>query len=779
MTRFNTSCVILAVNLLSFSSDGFSSSEASPRWLHAKNAGIRDAQSQIRRVSLKQYTSIRTRARTSANAGRCRSTTTQLCAIDSPRTAALSKLATLAGEQAIKWLIPAIAIRLLFGGFRALLGNQVGGDKKRRKQGGDEQNEALADIIGEGREFDNDAFYNEEILEDIAMGTNLGPWSPNGYVWRRYTDLLSAGNRERRPVSRLFSWFLGGDSDIGGPAGGGGGSLFARDGRRNPALPRLEYLRVEPINERLESYGFSVKAALKSRAVAASALKKKNFERAYGLAVGAGVGAGAAGDNSDPLEEEEMAALVTAEAVFLTKSASTLGNIHVCDRELRDLSMKRAFHNIEIDDNEDKEEEACDGAAPIAMSDEDGEEKQEEVKVLIDINAAQSKRKRLFAGRLGSPDKTADNDQDEAKAEALMLVLGQFNQDLIQYELDFIASVVEVLGPIRAPLMRAALLHTSGPAGRLVSSIKGRPLEIVLGELGLTDPKARRKNLFVLDFPGDISASQVKMLREEVTGVIRSSCEGDEALVVLKSGGGSVTGYGLAAGQLQRLKDAGLRLTICVEELAASGGYMMCCVADHIVASPFAALGSVGVVLTSPNFYERLKREGVEVQTITAGKYKRTLTPTGKITKEDKDKVKEEAEEVLALFRSYVEANRPSLNLDEVATGEVWFGSDALAKGLCDETATKDDILLRFVDNDFDVFSVKFEEPKDERGGLRDLLPVGAAGGTQTASFIRRFIREIVHAAKDEIRGSDSDKTMTSEYMVLDDTTSRRSNITL
>jgi ClpP class serine protease len=57
----------------------------------------------------------------------------------------------------------------------------------------------------------------------------------------------------------------------------------------------------------------------------------------------------------------------------------------------------------------------------------------------------------------------------------------------------------------------------------------------------------------------------------------------------------------------------GLRLTVCVDEVAASGGYLMACVADHIVASPFAMMGSIGVISTMPNFYERLKREGVEV----------------------------------------------------------------------------------------------------------------------------------------------------------------------
>lgn len=684
---------------------------------------------------------------------------------------AWKRLATQAGEQAINWIIPAIAIRILFGGFRALWGNKHDDEdgetttrsglfrrarKRKAVSREDEKNEAIARIIGEGKELDN-AFYNAEILEDIALGTNLGPWSPNGYVSRRYTDVLS--NKERRPISRLFSWFLGSPSD-GDLYSSDNSLLFSRDGlRRNPALPRQEFLRVERINERLDSYGFSVQAAVRSRGVAATALKQKNFERAFGLAVGASVG------GSEPLNEEQLSALTTAELFFLKRSANTLGQIHACDRELRDLMMKRTFQNMEIE-----KENVSEGGD---SGDEEGDNKQdtessetntmtlqgadeEEFEIIIEADESEPRAKGLF-GRFKSEE---SGDRDEAKAEALMTVLGQFNQDLVQYELDFIASVVEILGPARAPSIRAALLHTSGPAGRLFTAMKGHPLKIILGELGSIDTTeaSKRKCLFLLDFPGDISASQVRMLREEITAVIRSASEGDEVLVVLKTGGGSVTGYGLASGLLQRIKDAGLKLTIAVEEYAASGGYMMCCVADRIVASPFAALGSIGVVSSTPNFFERLQREGVEVNTITAGKYKRTLTATKKTTKEDLKKAKEDAEAILDLFKGYVKANRPALDLEDLATGEVWFGTDAVEKGLCDEIITKDDLILRdYIDKGFDCYSISYEEPKEEKGGLRDLLPVGAQSLAKKGpnGFLRRLVREVVQAAKEETSGSD------------------------
>jgi ClpP class serine protease len=146
------------------------------------------------------------------------------------------------------------------------------------------------------------------------------------------------------------------------------------------------------------------------------------------------------------------------------------------------------------------------------------------------------------------------------------------------------------------------------------------------------------------------------------------------------------------------------------------------------------------------------------VNTVTAGKYKRTLTATKKTTKDDIDKAKEDAESILELFKGYVKANRPTLDLEDLATGEVWFGTDAVEKGLCDEIITKDDLVLRdYIDKGFDCFSIKYEEPKDERGGLRDFLPVGAQslGKSQSNGFLRRLVRDVVRAAKDEIVGSD------------------------
>ena len=193
----------------------------------------------------------------------------------------------------------------------------------------------------------------------------------------------------------------------------------------------------------------------------------------------------------------------------------------------------------------------------------------------------------------------------------------------------------------------------------------------------------------------------------------------------LQTGGGTVTGYGLAAAQLQRLKVNDIPLTICVEQVAASGGYMMACLADEgkLIASPFSVLGSIGVISEQPNVYERLKKEGVVFNTVTAGKYKRTLTPFKQTTKEDMQKSEQDLEQVYNLFRNYVSKNRPILQerIDMIATGETWFGDDALDRNLCDRLATKDEVIGEYVSNGYEVYELEYVG--EGAGKLSSLLP--------------------------------------------------------
>ncbi|WP_288999511.1 protease SohB [uncultured Psychrobacter sp.] len=212
--------------------------------------------------------------------------------------------------------------------------------------------------------------------------------------------------------------------------------------------------------------------------------------------------------------------------------------------------------------------------------------------------------------------------------------------------------------------------------------------------------KNKKKNneskpqVFVLDFDGDIKATAVKHLREEISTLISTANKGDEVVVRLESGGGLVHGYGLAAAQLVRLKDAGLTLTVCVDKVAASGGYMMACVADKVVAAPFAVIGSIGVVSQLPNFHKWLKNHDVDYEMFTAGDYKRTVTVFGENDAEDRAKYQEELEQTHALFKHFVNTYRPALDLEKVSTGEHWYGEDALTLNLVDELQTSDSYIL-------------------------------------------------------------------------------------
>jgi serine protease SohB len=217
--------------------------------------------------------------------------------------------------------------------------------------------------------------------------------------------------------------------------------------------------------------------------------------------------------------------------------------------------------------------------------------------------------------------------------------------------------------------------------------------------------------MFVIDFNGDLHASQVKQLREEITAILTAAVPEDEVVVRLESPGGLVHGYGLAASQLARLRDAGIPLTVVVDKVAASGGYLMAVVANRILAAPFAVLGSIGVVAQVPNVHRLLKRHDVDVEVLTAGKYKRTLTMLGENTAEARQKFIEELEEVHGLFQSFVSAYRPQVDLERVATGEAWHGEHAIDLALIDELCTSDAYLLAASEN-ADLFEVRWVEHK-------------------------------------------------------------------
>jgi len=433
-----------------------------------------------------------------------------------------------------------------------------------------------------------------------------------------------------------------------------------------------EFLKVQRLNGKLQSFNYSLAKAATSKEAALRANERLNFARRFGSAL-------AAADLGDDAIQA------------ITKAA---GKYRKADEALR-AQQEKKLKELRLG--------ALSKGGAAAPREAAG-----------NSSAAPMERmQRSFSSSRAQ--------KDVARLQAKRLAL----------EASFLSSVGAELPPSLLPLL--ADLLKSGPER---GAIEGAPASggsldaLAAIEDAVWKVAAERKHVFVLKFNGDVTASQVSQLRQEVTAVLGSSnaTRGDEVVLVLNTGGGTVTGYGLAAAQLVRLKQGGLPLTICVEQVAASGGYMMACVADRLVASPFAVLGSIGVITEQPNVYERLKREGIVFSTVTAGKYKRTLTPTKKVDPEDQKKLKQDIEQILVLFKDFVKANRPVVDIEEIATGETWFGPDALERKLVDELRTSDDVLLDFVHAGAEVFAITY---KEDRSPLAALAPGGSlpAGG--------------------------------------------------
>jgi len=465
--------------------------------------------------------------------------------------------------------------------------------------------------------------------------------------------------------------------------GGGPGALFGIMGRKSgePA----EMLKIERLNERLDSFQYSLEKIDKGKRGALLDKRRKDFERAYGIAVG-------------HLTDKQVSALVSGDARFRSRDDQILSEIDNATRELRALAATR----------------------PSSIGDDDYKS----------ANASESEESKpgMMEGFMGN-----------RKSKQQQKVLGTLLASRVSNELSYISGVSALLGKNERQRLEILLRSRRSPSyADGASNLSLRPPM----EAGSEKMKADSKHVFVLSFPGDVTASQVAGLRQEVTALSRfaNASRGDEVVLLLNTGGGTVTGYGLAAAQLMRIKSLGLNLHICVEQVAASGGYMMACCADRITASPFAVIGSIGVISELPNVYERLNREGIEFLTVTAGKYKRTLTPTKKPTDEDFVKTKADIEQVLVLFKDWVKTQRPVLDIDAVATGETWFGPDALERKLVDELITSDDVLLQKFDEGCEIFSVKYEEPKKAGGALAGLLPLGSSPADALAAMAWQWI---------------------------------------
>jgi len=462
-----------------------------------------------------------------------------------------------------------------------------------------------------------------------------------------------------------------------GKGGGLMGLLGEGGGGEDDIGAPEEFLKVERLNDRYDSFAYSLEKATVAPATALANARRRDLQRRFGDEIGL-------------LSDSQMAALVRAEESYKEQAKEASKEIQEAAKEVRLFAV-------------------AEGTPPPPGSSKavDKEEKTDS-----DSSAPEMPMMRMFRSmELEKNLEKALKKSIKAEAEYLRKVskaMGGY--DGVEEERLGLARLVTdrpfIWDPNVSPL---ELPHRSGV-------VEDPRLEAGDGSAHYGPPK-----VFVLDFFGDIQASQVQNLRQEVTAVVQQAKpeRGDSVVLILNSGGGTVTGYGLAAAQLQRFKAAGLKLTICVEQVAASGGYMMACIADRLVSSPFAVVGSIGVITDIPNVYERLLKEGIEFQTITAGKFKRTLTPTKKVTPEDKKKTTQDVEAIFTLFRGFVGENRPQLDLDMVATGETWFGKDALERNLVDELISADDLLLQLRKDGAELFSVKYSPaPSSPIGAL-------------------------------------------------------------
>ena len=250
-----------------------------------------------------------------------------------------------------------------------------------------------------------------------------------------------------------------------------------------------------------------------------------------------------------------------------------------------------------------------------------------------------------------------------------------------------------------------------------------------------------KKRTFVIDFDGDIKASAVEFLRHEISAIISVAKVTDEIIMRLDSSGGMVHTYGLAASQLGRINSAKIPLTICVDQVAASGGYMMACMANHITAAPFALVGSIGVVAEVPNVHRLLKKHSIDVEVLTAGEHKRSLTVIGENTRKGRDKFVEDLQHTHGLFKSWVKLQRPQLDMDQVANGDVWYGQQAIELGLVDAVGTSDEVLQEAVKQS-DVLLIEYVAKKTigERFGIAAATGIGLFGDRVWSKIRRQSI---------------------------------------
>ena len=446
------------------------------------------------------------------------------------------------------------------------------------------------------------AWQIRSVTSSANCSRNNGNNNPNtSNLSLLYDDFY--GDQDQDPFKR------NNPSAFGMLGGGNNRARFPMELPKNTGVPKLQYIQVTHLNPKYDSYQYSINAQTQSKAMAAATYRQAAWQRAWGKALLSSSSSSSGEDDtseasssSPSLTPFQIQSLMQLEQEFLQNASAKQQEIQTIMTALQRKNMDETMKKM--------------GMESVYQ---------------IDPNNTNVTTKVLPSG--GSLRKWKGGERDNQKVSTFALATLQ--TDLVQLEMKFMDRVLQTVGPKYAATIRTIVLGSEtgeGLTSYLLSSSSAnteRPLTRLLSSAGPSNGDntndvrpSTKKKIFVTRFPGDLNASQVATLREEITAILQSKPRPnmDEVIVVLQTGGGTVTGYGLAAAQLQRIKNANIHLTIAVEQVAASGGYMMACIADTIVASPFAVLGSIGVISDVPNVYERLKEEGIEFQTITAGK---------------------------------------------------------------------------------------------------------------------------------------------------------------
>src|ERR1700689_744225 len=159
------------------------------------------------------------------------------------------------------------------------------------------------------------------------------------------------------------------------------------------------------------------------------------------------------------------------------------------------------------------------------------------------------------------------------------------------------------------------------------------------------------------------------------------------ALVINSPGGSPVQSRQIYLRIRQLAAEKKLPVLVFVEDVAASGGYMIACAGDEIFCDPSSILGSIGVVGGSFGFQELIKRIGVERRLYTAGEHKAMLDPFLPENPDDVARVKALQREIHAIFIALVKQSRGNRLKGEdsvLFTGEYWAGETSVSLGLAD-----------------------------------------------------------------------------------------------